>query len=65
MTPEKNELYLGRTAILLWWRRQGECLVVGGWWLHMVVIVVAEAAEEGAEYAPTPVLLEAAVGLGD
>lgn len=31
----------------------------------MVVVVVAEAAEEGAENASAPVLLEAAVGLGD
>lgn len=56
---------LGRTAILLWRRGQSEGLVVGGWGLHVVVIVVAEAAEEGAENASTPVLLEAAVGLGD
>lgn len=53
----KLEVYLRRTAVLLRWRRQRECLVVGGWGLHAVVIVVTEAAEEGAENAPAPVLL--------
>ena len=54
---ERNELHLGRTAVLLWRRGQRECLVVGGRWLHVVVIVVAEAAEEGAEDAPAAMLL--------
>lgn len=57
LTGEINELYLGRTAVLLWGRGQRKCLVVGRWWLHVVVIVVAEAAEERAENAPAPVLL--------
>lgn len=57
MMKEKNNVHLGRTAILLWQRGQRKCLVVGGWGLHVVVIVVAEAAEEGAENAPAAVLL--------
>lgn len=57
MTGEKNELYLGRTAVFFWGWGQRKCLVVGRWWLHVVVIVVAEAAKEGAENAPAPVLL--------
>lgn len=54
---KKNKVYLRRTAILLWRRRQSKCLVVGGRGLHMVVIVVAEAAKKGAENTSTPVLL--------
>ena len=57
MREKKTKLHLGRTAILLWRRGQRKCLVVGRWRLHVVVIVVAEAAEEGAENAPAPVLL--------
>ena len=53
----KKSFYLGRTAILLRRRRQRKCLVVGSWWLHMIVIVVSEAAEEGAENTPAPMLL--------
>lgn len=56
-------LHLGRASILLWRRGKRKALVIGGRRLDVVVIVVAEAAEEGAEDAPTPVLLQAAVGL--
>lgn len=60
---EDREAYLGRRPILLHWRRQGAGVGggVGGGRLH---IVVAEAAEEGAEDAPAPLLLQTAVGLG-
>lgn len=60
---EDHEAYLGRRPVLLHWRRQGAGVGggVGGGRLH---IVVAEAAEEGAEDAPAPLLLQAAVGLG-
>lgn len=51
--------HLGRRSILLNRWRQGAG--VGGWRFH---IVVTEAAEECAEDAPAPLLLEAAVRLG-
>lgn len=54
--------HLGRGSILLNRWRQGAGAVVGGGGFH---IVVAEAAEERAEDAPTPLFLDAAVGLGN
>lgn len=53
--------HLGRWSVLLNRWRQGAGVSVGGWRFH---IVVAEAAEECAEDAPAPLLLEAAVWLG-
>lgn len=55
--------HLGRRSVLLhrWRQRAGVGVGVGGWWLH---IVVAEAAEESAEDAAAPLLLQAAVRLG-
>lgn len=63
MTRAPSDTHLGRRAILLHCWRQGAGVGggVGGGWLH---IVVAKAAEEGAEDAPAPLLLQAAVGLG-
>ena len=52
--------YLGRSSILLHWGWQRAADSVGRGHLH---IVVAEAAEEGAEDAAIPLLLEADVGL--
>ena len=53
-------LYLGRGSVLLHRGRQRAADGVGRGRLH---IVVAEAAEEGAEDAAIPLLLEADVGL--
>lgn len=60
---EDQATHLGRRAVLLHCWRQGAGVGggVGGGRLH---IVVAEAAEEGAENAPAPLLLQAAVRLG-
>lgn len=53
--------HLRRRPVLLHRRREGAGVGVGGWRFH---IVVAEAAEERAEDASAPLLLQAAVGLG-
>lgn len=55
--------HLGRRPVLFhrWRQGAGVGVGVGRGWLH---IVVAEAAEEGAEDAAAPLLLQAAVRLG-
>lgn len=53
--------HLGRRPVLLHGWREGAGVAVDGWRFH---IVVAKAAEEGAEEASVPLLLQAAVGLG-
>lgn len=53
--------HLGRGPVLLHGGRLGAGVGVVGGRVH---IVVAEAAEECAEDAPAPLLLQAAVGLG-
>lgn len=53
--------HLRRRPVLLHGRSEGVGVGVGGRRFH---IVVAEAAEEGAEDAAVPLLLQAAVGLG-
>lgn len=53
--------HLRRRPVLLHGRGEGVGVGVGSRRVH---IVVAEAAEEGAEEASVPLLLQAAVGLG-